>query len=259
MLSIGLGYDPGYLTRQVGKGAENYYLSSVGDDERGEPPGEWSGKACADLGFVAGEQIDAETFERLYRSFADPRDPTFYDPAVPEKHKPVLGSRPAQFTQETGRKPVYFLDLTFSPPKSITLLHAGLLAKAAEEQRDGHLDQAAALRAQAGLVWDAVMAGNTAMLEYYQDVCGVSRAGRHGPKVAGRSTGRWVDAPRWVVASFRQHTSRNGDPPSSTCTTRCSTACPVTSTASGGRWTAGPSTPSVPPRRRSPNASCGRR
>ncbi|MFC6364465.1 MobF family relaxase [Nonomuraea thailandensis] len=211
MLSIGLGYDPGYLTRQVGKGAENYYLSSIGDDERGEPPGVWSGRACAELGFTAGDPVDAEAFERLYRSFADPRHPAFNDPSVPEADKPTLGSRPARFTEETGRKPVYFLDLTFSPPKSVTLLHAGLLAKAAEQQHH-HPEAALALRAQAQLVWEAVMAGNAAMLEFYQDVCGVSRAGKHGPKVAGRSTGRWVDAPRWVVASFRQHTSRNGDP-----------------------------------------------
>uniref|UniRef100_UPI003F499F68 MobF family relaxase n=1 Tax=Nonomuraea sp. CA-252377 TaxID=3240003 RepID=UPI003F499F68 len=212
MLSIGLGYDPGYLTRQVGKGAENYYLSSIGDDERGEPPGVWSGRACAELGFTAGDPVDAEAFERLYRSFADPRHPAFNDPSVPEADKPTLGSRPARFTEETGRKPVYFLDLTFSPPKSVTLLHAGLLAKAAEQQQRHHPDEALALRAQAELVWEAVMAGNAAMLEYYQDVCGVSRAGKHGPKVAGRSTGRWVDAPRWMAASFRQHTSRNGDP-----------------------------------------------
>ncbi|SPL88455.1 putative TraA-like conjugal transfer protein [[Actinomadura] parvosata subsp. kistnae] len=211
MLSIGLGYDPGYLTRQVGKGAENYYLSSVGEAERGEPPGFWSGRACAELGFVPGQPVDADAFERLYRSFADPRHPAFGDPAVPEADKPTLGSRPARFTEQSGRKPVYFLDLTFSPPKSVTLLHAGLLAKAAEQQHD-HPEEAFAWRAQAELVWEAVMAGNAAMLEYYQDVCGVSRAGKHGPKVAGRSTGRWVDAPRWVVASFRQHTSRNGDP-----------------------------------------------
>ncbi|MEV0167752.1 MobF family relaxase [Nonomuraea fuscirosea] len=212
MLSIGLGYDPGYLTRQVGKGAENYYLSSIGDEERGEPPGVWSGEACAELGFTLGEVVEPTAFERLYRSFADPRDPAFDDPSIPEADKPVLGSRPAQFAEDTGRKPVYFLDLTFSPPKSVTLLHAGLLAKAAEQERDGHPDQALDLRAQAAAVWDAVMTGNAAMLEYYQDVCGVSRAGKHGPKAAGRSTGRWVDAPRWVVASFRQHTSRNGDP-----------------------------------------------
>ncbi|MEU4575993.1 MobF family relaxase [Nonomuraea sp. NPDC023979] len=212
MLSIGLGYDPGYLTRQVGKGAENYYLSSIDDAERGEPPGVWSGRACAELGFTPGEPVNPEAFERLYRTFADPRDPAFNDPAVPEDDKPRLGHRPTQYRQDSGRKPVYFLDLTFSPPKTVTLLHAGLLARAATERHAGHEARARTLESQAEQVWDAVMAGNAAMLEYYQDVCGVSRAGRHGPKVEGRTTGRWVDAPRWVVASFRQHTSRNGDP-----------------------------------------------
>ncbi|MEV0826727.1 relaxase domain-containing protein [Nonomuraea rubra] len=86
-----------------------------------------------------------------------------------------------------------------------------LLAKAAEQQHH-HPDAALVLRARAELVWEAVMAGSAAMLDHYQDVCGVSRAGKHGPKAPGRSTGRWVDAPRRVVAAFRQHTSRNGDP-----------------------------------------------
>ncbi|MEV0151896.1 MULTISPECIES: MobF family relaxase [unclassified Nonomuraea] len=212
MLSIGLGYDPGYLTRQVGRGAENYYLSSVGDDERGEPPGVWSGRACAELGFTVGQPVDPEAFERLYRTFADPRDPAFGDPTMRDVDKPRLGARPARYSEESGRKPVYFLDLTFSPPKSITLLHAGLLARAAAERRAGQHEQAQRLQGQAAQVWDAVMAGNAAMLEYYQDVCGVSRAGKHSVTVEGRSSGRWVDAPRWVVASFRQHTSRNGDP-----------------------------------------------
>lgn len=251
MLSIGLGYDPGYLTRQVGKGAENYYLSSIGDDERGEPPGVWSGRACAELGFTAGDPVDAEAFERLYRSFADPRHPAFNDPSVPEADKPTLGSRPARFTEETGRKPVYFLDLTFSPPKSVTLLHAGLLAKAAEQQHH-HPEAALALRAQAQLVWEAVMAGNAAMLEFYQDVCGVSRAGKHGPKVAAAPPAAgWMRPAGWSPPS-------GSTPPATAtrncmCTTRSSTASPATSTASGARWTAAPSTPPVRPPPRWPS------
>ncbi|MGW3349261.1 relaxase domain-containing protein [Nonomuraea rubra] len=127
-------------------------------------------------GFIPGDPVDAGAFERLYRSFADPRRPAFSDTSVFEADKLTLGSRPAQFTEETGRKPVYFLDLTFSPPKFVTLLHTGLLAKAAERQHH-HPDEALVLRAQAELVWEAVMAGSAA-----------------------------------VVASFRRHTSRNGDP-----------------------------------------------
>jgi hypothetical protein len=45
------------------------------------------------------------------------------------------------------------------------------------------------------------------MLEYLQREAGYSRAGYHG---AG--SGRFADAHEWVIASFPQHTSRDGDP-----------------------------------------------
>ncbi len=62
--------------------------------------------------------------------------------------------------------------------------------------------------------------GAAAALEYLQDEAGYSRAGYHGavPRdehdrpLAGHPTGRYVDAHEWVVASFLQHTSRDGDP-----------------------------------------------
>jgi hypothetical protein len=44
MLTISSGYDPGYLTRAVATGRENYYLSAVA--EHGEPPGIWTGLGC---------------------------------------------------------------------------------------------------------------------------------------------------------------------------------------------------------------------
>ena len=48
MLTISSGYDPGYLTRAVATGRENYYLSAVA--EHGEPPGIWTGRGCPELG-----------------------------------------------------------------------------------------------------------------------------------------------------------------------------------------------------------------
>jgi TrwC relaxase/AAA domain len=49
------------------------------------------------------------------------------------------------------------------------------------------------------------MEGNAAALEYLQEEAGQTRAGYH-------PGGRWEDARQWVIASFRQHTSRDGDP-----------------------------------------------
>ena len=51
------------------------------------------------------------------------------------------------------------------------------------------------------------MAGNQAMLDYLQREAGYSRAGYHS-----KGSGRFADAHEWVVASFRQHTSRDNDP-----------------------------------------------
>ena len=50
MLTISSGYDPGYLTRAVATGRENYYLSAVA--EHGEPPGIWTGRGCPELGLA---------------------------------------------------------------------------------------------------------------------------------------------------------------------------------------------------------------
>ncbi|MFI6802984.1 MobF family relaxase [Streptosporangium canum] len=238
MHSIGLGYDPAYLVDSIAPGAENYYLSAVA--EHGEPPGIWTGRGAEELGFVLGAEVDAAAFTELYSTFHDPRDPNFLNKDVPAEEKARLGRKPPTFkkfeealaaklatepeasperrreleieVRKEHRGAVYFLDLTYSPPKSVTLLHAGLQVRAQQATEAGRLDEAAAYDQAAGKVWDAIMAGNQALLDYYQAECGATRTGFHGKDVEGRTTGRWIEAPNWVVASFRQHTSRNGDP-----------------------------------------------
>ena len=53
----------------------------------------------------------------------------------------------------------------------------------------------------------AIWAGNSAALDYLQDRAGYSRIGHHGG-----TAGRWIDAHDWIVTSFFQHDSRDGDP-----------------------------------------------
>src|SRR6266702_1515756 len=74
MLTISSGYDPGYLTRSVATGRENYYLSAVA--EHGEPPGTWTGRGCPELGLRISSEVDNTIMEGLYGGFADPRDPS---------------------------------------------------------------------------------------------------------------------------------------------------------------------------------------
>ncbi len=228
MLTIASGYDPLYLTRAVATGRENYYLSAVA--EHSEPPGIWTGAGCPALGLAVGSDVDNKVMERLYGAFLDPRDPT---------HKTTLGRSPSGFTGNNDkiaaritsllaaepeatperrdqlvmqalkeqRAAVYFFDATFSVPKSVSLLHASFQVRA-QQARDAVRDEEAdRWSAHAQTVWDAIMAGNQAMLDYLQREAGYSRAGYHG-----KGSGRFADAHEWVIASFAQHTSRDNDP-----------------------------------------------
>src|SRR6266568_933319 len=228
MLTISSGYDPLYLTRAVATGRENYYLSAVA--EHGEPPGIWTGRGCPELGLRAGSEVDNAVMERLYGAFADPRDPdekatlgrapsgyagnndkvaaliaarlAAEPEATPERRDQII----MQALKEQ-RAAVYFFDATFSVPKSVSLLHASFQVRA-QQARDAGLDEEAERWAElAGTVWDGIMVGNQAMLDYLQREAGYSRAGYHS-----KGSGRFADAHQWVVASFRQHTSRDNDP-----------------------------------------------
>lgn len=238
ILSIGKGYDPDYLTKSVGKGAENYYLSAI--REHGEPPGHWSGKGAQALGLGEGSEVDAKVMEKLYAEFYDIRDTAVFDDQIPDKEKPRLGRKPAKYmsaqdifekkiavepeatderkeelriqSKKEARKSLQFFDLTFSAHKSVTLTHAGLLALAKREEEAGNAERARAARAAADKVTDALKEAAAVAVEEVRQVASHARVGYHGKKINGVGTGRWAEAGDWVVASFVQHTSRNGDP-----------------------------------------------
>lgn len=240
MLSIVTGYDPGYLTRQSTPRATNYYTIAV--TQHGEPQGVWWGPGAEALGFTPGAEIDPKVMEKLYSSFVDPRDENFLNSEVPDAEKEHLGIRPPRYkdadawyeqllkrepeaTPERQRelrneaekkaarqKTVFFYDATFSVPKSVSLLHAGLLSAAQSAEQAGNTERAAQCRARAEAVERAVMAGASASLEYLREHAGAARTGHHGAKVEGRSTGRWTPAGGWVVTQFLQHTNRAGEP-----------------------------------------------
>ncbi|MFI6576634.1 MobF family relaxase [Nocardiopsis sp. NPDC050513] len=238
ILTVGKGYDPLYLARTVAPGAENLYLDAA--HAYGEPPGLWSGPGAEELGLRAGSEVDPAVMEELYGDFLDPRDPAFRNSAVPREAKARLGRKPATYAsfdalleaklaaepeasperreqlrieaRREERKALQFLDLTFSADKTVTLLHAGLLALAQEAEASGDAERAERARRAAREVEDALKEGAAVAMEETRRLAGWARAGRHGKKVNGQSTGRWIPAGGWVVASFLQHTSRNGDP-----------------------------------------------
>ncbi|MFC0557390.1 MobF family relaxase [Planotetraspora thailandica] len=231
------GYDPGYLARTAG-GAENYYLSATGGQGGGEPAGRWTGRGCADLGLVG--EVDADEMTAIYAHLLDPRDPegkatlgkaprTYRsaDEVLADKLKAEPDASPERIkaltleASKNARSAVLFHDATFSPAKSVSLLHAGFQAAAVDARAAGDLVTAEAMEAKARTVWDAVEAGSQAALDFLQDEAGYSRTGYHGAiprdpvtgrQLADHATGRFVEAHDWVVASFSQHTNRNGDP-----------------------------------------------
>ncbi|NUW47023.1 MobF family relaxase, partial [Nonomuraea rhodomycinica] len=236
MLSMSTGYDPGYLTATAA-GAENYYLSASGG-EHGEPPGRWTGAGCAKLGLVGN--VDPDVMKAIYAHLEDPRDPSGKSTLgkAPRRYKSaeeLLAAKLANEPEATperikaltleasdaSRSAVLFHDATFSPAKSVSLMHAGYQAAAAKARAAGDLATAERMDGYAEQVWAAVRAGSAAAMEYLQEEAGYSRTGYHGAiprdpvtgrKLADHSTGQFVEAKEWVIASFDQHTSRNGDP-----------------------------------------------
>ncbi len=229
MLSIATGHSVRYLTDAVAKGRENYYTGAVA---AGEPPGRWYGAGAEALG-LDGE-VDPRIMEALYSHLRDPRDPRSRSPetwdeadalapghrkyrSADEVYAGLLEAHPdagpeqrtelrAQ-AERSARQAVAFLDLTFSAPKSVTVL-AVAFERAANDARAAGDDEAAqAWEAHAQAVEEAVLAGARAAVDYLQEEAGYSRVGHHGG-----GAGRWIDAHEFVVAQFLQHDSRDKDP-----------------------------------------------
>jgi conjugative relaxase-like TrwC/TraI family protein len=229
MLTMRPGHSVDYLTREVATGRENYYTGAVSE---GEPPGRWYGAGAEALGLTG--MVDHQDMTALYEHFIDPRDPAFRDPdgwkdattlghggrrykTADELYAQYLDAeqyadaeRRVQLralASKNERKNIAFMDLTYSVPKSITVLHAAFEHQEVQARRAGDEEAAAAWAAYKKAVEDAIWAGNNAALDYLQERAGYSRAGHHGG-----AAGRWIDAHGWTLASFFQHTSRENDP-----------------------------------------------
>ncbi len=215
--TIASGRDPAYYT-QASKGLE-YYSSAAGKSGM-EPEGTWTGAGCPELGLEIGGAVDPGVFVSLFGEHKDPRDGSRlgramsryrdwragYDEALKAEPE-AMAERRAELKDEAKaqvRQAVPYFDVTFSPSKSITLLHASFMANMSAALDQGDAEEAGYWAATAGEVWECVTAGSQAMLDYLQEHAGYTRSGAAG--------GRWEDAHEWVAASFRQHTSRSGDP-----------------------------------------------
>jgi hypothetical protein len=126
--------------------------------------------------------------ERLYGAFVDPHDPDGrarlgrapsrfggLDEKIAGRIEVLLSAEPDATPERRDelimralgerRAPVFFVDVTFSVPKSVSLLHASLHLRAQQARENGQAGEAADLEQRAVAVWDAVMAANQAILE----------------------------------------------------------------------------------------------
>jgi hypothetical protein len=233
IITISKGHDASYPWKQIGAAepgrqphgqgpGAGYYLSPA--ERGGEPPGIWTGKGVAELGLRPGGEVDRGVFEPLYGQHLDPRDPARLTRlgrtpgrfrSADEIYEAMLAAEPHATAERRAelllaakaqvRSPDLYWDATFSVSKSISLFHASALANAAAAAGRGDLEAAGTWQEVADGIWEAIMEGNAAALDYLQREAGQTRAGYH-------PGGRWEDAREWVIASFRQHTSRDGDP-----------------------------------------------
>ena len=182
VLSIGkLGGSPEqleYYERQVAAGIEDYYTA------RGEAPGRWIGGGCGGLGLSG--RVERDEFLRLM----DGRDPGSGEVLRP-RH---------------GRMRLAAFDLTFSAPKSVSVLFAiggEEMGRALVEAHDRAVDEA---------------------LEYVEREARFTRRGRNGV--------RRVQGEGFVGAAYRHRLSRAGDPQLHTH------VVVANMTRAEGRWTA---------------------
>jgi hypothetical protein len=116
--------------------------------------------------------------------------------------------------QANTRQARPFWEYAYSVSKSISLLYGGYLAAAEQARSAENAARAEQMERNAATVWRAILAGNAAALGFLQREAGIIRPGHHGGSGAETrsETGRFEDAPNWVIGVFRHHISRAGDP-----------------------------------------------
>ena len=160
MLRISKLTDAEYVLRDVAGGVEDYYLGV------GEAPGVWFGGLARELG--AEGVVEAEWL----RALIDARDPT---------------SGAALFPPHRRERTVMAIDVTLSPPKSVSLLWAFATAEISSAVSIAHVEAV------------------TAALEMLEERAAVTR--QQTARVR-----RQVPTSGLAIATFVHRTSREGDP-----------------------------------------------
>lgn len=194
MLSIGK-VSPGraaYYEDSVAKGRDDYYSGS------GEAPGTWVGRGSGALGLSG--RVEAKRFNALVAGM---------DPSDPQLRRTLLSKeRKSRVINGKRHDPVAAYDLTFSAPKSVSVLFATADPDTARELVRAH-DRAV-----------------TAALDYLEDTAVYTRRGRNGVVVE--------QGDGLIAAAYRHRMSRAKDPQLHTHVV----AGNVVRTPSDGQWRA---------------------
>src|SRR6266545_332886 len=169
-----------YYERSVAAGIDDYYAG------RGESPGVWVGRCAAELeleGVVEDGQLGRLISGRHPRTSVVLRRHPPTRVITVERIDPATGDLRRE--QKT-LSPVAGYDFVFSPPKSVSLLHALGTEEVRDKVNQAHL-----------AAWQAALA----YLE--QEAC-VTRRGKHGV-LRERGSG-------FVAAAYQHRTSRSQDP-----------------------------------------------
>jgi len=172
VLSIGK-VTPGraaYYENSVAKGRDDYYSGA------GEAPGTWVGRGSQALGLSG--RVEAERFNALVAGM---------DPSDPQLRRTLLSKeRKSRVINGKRHDPVAAYDLTFSAPKSVSVLFATADPDTARELVRAH-DRAV-----------------TAVLDYLEDTAVYTRRGRNGVIVE--------QGDGLIAAAYRHRMSRSKDP-----------------------------------------------
>jgi conjugative relaxase-like TrwC/TraI family protein len=195
-VNAGRGYE--YLTRSVVRGDADYYLRGT---TTGDPPGVWTGRGAEILG-VAGQATEAQV-RNLFGLGVHPDDPSTplgtafaapsyvldrvhaWDAAHPDAPAVERAAAVAAERARGNRNAIAGLDLTFSPPKSWSVLWA------------------AARPHERAAMWAAHHAGVATAVQFLEQHAAFTRTGHDGV--------RQIETGGLAAVRFDHTTSRAGD------------------------------------------------
>lgn len=211
------------MTVSIGRINIDYYLESAaaGDGaqigtrdltayytETQAPPGRWHGRGLSGVGMLQGQQVTKWAAKSIYEDFKHPETGKDLG-ARPIKttNAPEGAKTPIGAAAKTGREAVAGFDLTFSPPKSVSVLWALADPKLQAELHEAHKQAVEecldwlernviqARAGHAGVAWVPVEGAIASLFDHWDSRAGDPQLHTHAVianRVRRVSDGKWV-------------------------------------------------------------------